>query len=535
MNKQKKILFNLTEIVLAIIIIAVGTVSVMTLFPSGLSENKKAIVQSNAAHSAETIFAYISNNISKDYNQWISFLNKTPSNKPNPVLTGQESLDLITGTIYDYSPENGIYAVKLKTGTHTDMIGEVLVWTQQVSDAYFGGELINAGTGLDTDATVGINIELSFPLGKPYDQREKFQYYFEAYNKSINTEDEGGSQGEGEDQGEGGGQDESLFEEDEGVVTVNYKSTLSVEVLGTFFAYSNGEKAKVFLELEVTKPDGTVVKSSPFNNGGRVYGEKADTPVVYTEEVESGTKFRISAKGQCLYYHTVYGPYWSDNSMQADALLDGQVPYPYTPAGSQPPFTDFIGEYLNKETGEVTIEDHEVLYLFELNSVPRNHSSYDMQDLVVIAGIEKIAITPEEAAAREVMVAAQNVLNTAQQVLNSAEAEKNSKLADLNIAKNSYNYNELKRIRDQKYNIWQNAIRRYNNSYYWKNYYKRQMDRAEGKYLTAQANLDNAGPLLAAYHEEYDNALATYNAALIVYNEALNTYNAAVEAMRAYY
>ena len=456
----KKNLFSLIEIILALTVLSVGIVSIMTLFPAGLSENKKSIVQNNAAHSAEGMFAYISNNISKSSNEWNAFVDTFPTSKPETILTGSEDLASLTGNLYDYEDQNGVYAVKLKTGTHNDMTGEVLVWTSPIQKAYFAGEQITTNEGepgFDTDSILGVNIELSFPVQKPYDKRDKFQYYFEAYNKNMaENEEETGP----------------LFDENEGVVTVKYKSVLSVEVLGTFFAYSDGTKAFVFLQLEVIDPDGNSTISSPFNEGSTVLGEGADTalgedpatPGVYTQNVEPGTQFRISAKGQCRYNsRTIYGPYWSDNPMQADALIDGQVPFPYTPAGSQPGFTTFITDYLSEETGEVTIDDHEILFLFELNSVPKSHKAYDMQDLVVIAGIERIAISSEELAAKTAMDDAKITMDAAETTMDMASIGKSTTLSALNNTKNSANYNNKNRARNKKYTAWQNAIIKYDN------------------------------------------------------------------------
>ena len=524
MKKFKKIPFNLIEIVLAITILVVGTVSVIALLPVGLSENRKAIVQNNAAHSAESMFAYISNHISHSNNNWSSFVDNFPVGKPDSKLTGEENLTALSGNIYDYENVNGVYAVKLKTGTHNDMTGEVLVWTSEVQKTYFAGNLITdaeGNTGLGSDSIIGINIELSFPVEKPYDKRDKFKYYFEAFNKNTLEIDE-------EDDGQ-------LFEEGDGIVTVNFKSILSVEVLGTFFAYSNGEKAKVFLQLEVVDPDGTVTISSPFNNGSYLSYLDEDiviTPTVYTQNVAAGTKFRISARGKCVHSGANYGPYWSDNTMQADALLDGQVPYPYTPAGSQPPFNTFITDYLSEDTGEVTIEDYEILFLFELNSVPKSHSSYDMQDLVVLAGIERVAITPEEAAAQEAVDAAEVALSSAQTALNTAEASKASKLSAVNSIKNSVNYSSKLSKRNKKYTAWQNAVNKYNSNPTSKRLRRKNI--RESKYQNAQANLDNAISSITVKQTEYDDAVTVYNTILAGYNNAQTVYDSALDAYNNY-
>jgi len=545
MTRNNNRFFSLIEIVLAIAIIAIGCVSIMALFPAGLVENRKAIIQNNAANSAESMFAYINNNASED---WQTFLTDFPGSKPQSVLAGSDTLvplqyktdpdnnnvpildsngDKISiGGLYASESNDGVYAIKLKTGKHNDMTGEILVWLTEVKKTYFNKTLVTdtndtPGSGLGTDSIIGANIELSFPIEKPYSKRDKFQYYFEIFNKnndatspatpSVSTD--------------------PLFDEDEGVITVNYKSRLSVEVLGTFFAYSDNSKAKVFLQLEVTEPDGTVTISSPFNGGNYLSylnSNIAITPQVYTQNVEPGSKFRISAKGQCVYYGTIYGPYWSNNSMQADALVDGQVPFPYTPAGSQPGFSTFIKQYVNEKTREVTINDYEILFLFELNSVPKTHKAYDMQDLIVLAGIAKIQISPAEAVALATKEAAETALQAAETALAAAESDKASKLAVLNQVKNSENYSKKQSKRDKKLTSWQNAKIAYNNNPTDKRL--RQRDKKEAKYITAETNLDNAKVAIATEQQEYTEAETAYNAALVVRNDAQTVYDVAVIA-----
>jgi len=542
MIRNNKRFFSLIEIVLAIAIIAIGCASIMALFPAGLIENRKAIVQNNAANSAESIFAYISNQASSASNliTWQSFVNSFPNNKPASVLEGADILEpvqfqteedgspkldanedkIVIGNIYDSEDNKGIYAIKLKTGKHNDMIGEVLIWIDEVKKTYFGKTLISSGLG--TDNIIGVNIELSFPVEKPYSTRDKFQYYFEIFNKNSEATQP----------------DTPLFDEGDGYVTVNYKSRISVEVLGTFFAYSNNYKAKVYLQLEVTEPDGTVTVSTPFNNGSYLSYRNSNitiTPTVYTQDVEAGTQFRISAMGQGVYdsdKNRFYGPYWSDNSTQADALVDGQVPFPYSPAGSQPGFSTFIKQYVNESTGQVTIEDYEILFLFELNSVPKSHKSYDMQDMIVLAGIAKIEISPAEAAALATKEVAFTALQDVETALSAAIADKASKLSALNQVKKSVNYNTKKGAESAKHTAYNNALNNYNNHQTNRNLRRR--NRKKIKWDNALAVLNAAELSIATEQSNYDITVTAYGNALNVLDNAQTAYDNAVAAYDEY-
>ena len=194
--KYKK--FNLIEIALAIAILAVGLTAIVSLFPMGFQEMRDSIGESYSSEVADSMFAYIARE-AYDENTWDSLFvtdgGSIPASKPtvpgdstmNPGDWG-EAVDAnsqwMEGNIFKPTgSSDGIYGLKLMSGDDSsiaDFTGEVLLWKSQMENVWADGEFLDPA--LSYNEAVVLQLEISWPVEKPYDKRRKNTYYFELFN-----------------------------------------------------------------------------------------------------------------------------------------------------------------------------------------------------------------------------------------------------------------------------------------------------------------------------------------------------------------
>ena len=177
MKKLRKKLFNMIEIALAIGILAIGIVAILSIMPIGLKEDRVSKTQNYAASASDSAFAYVSREFDKSWGGL-----PLPSSKPLSELEDMDGwINSEEGNIYKPAAEDGVYGIKMTSanGSISDTAGEVLMWQTPVKGSVGGGtpETLTNATGL--------NMEISFPVEKPYEQREKYNYYFEMYKNAA--------------------------------------------------------------------------------------------------------------------------------------------------------------------------------------------------------------------------------------------------------------------------------------------------------------------------------------------------------------
>ena len=177
MKNLRKKLFNMIEIALAIGILAIGIVAILSIMPIGLKEDRVSKTQNYAASASDSAFAYVSREFD---NSWGGL--PLPSSKPATQLSNTDNWTAsVEGNIYKPGVEDGVYGIKMASGNGSiaDTAGEVLMWQTPINNAMVGGT-----EKLDFTSASGLNMEISFPVEKPYEQREKYKYYFEMYNNA---------------------------------------------------------------------------------------------------------------------------------------------------------------------------------------------------------------------------------------------------------------------------------------------------------------------------------------------------------------
>lgn len=173
---MRKQTFNLIEIVLALMVIAVGIVGVMGLFPVGLSTNRDAVGRSNAADGAEQFLHYMASRIRNDWDTTAAF----PGEKPNGEGENDPEANVVWGTsgllddanvrfafsatneddVFDPTVDTtGLFRVQQVTPQNiVDFSGILRTWKEEelIEDYRFDGEvipfgLIDASSGSDTE------------------------------------------------------------------------------------------------------------------------------------------------------------------------------------------------------------------------------------------------------------------------------------------------------------------------------------------------------------------------------------------------
>lgn len=217
MIKYKKQYFNMVEIALAIAIIAFGMSSILVLFPVGLNASKDSMVDNYSADMIEQFTAYLQGYSNEStgaahYNSLMSVYSKTQAQVDSAMDTASDKFliklkanpSALKNVISDWAiyqaaePENGgtsnqIYFMVHRSNSDTattakyDFLGAITVWkspvdcriytTQGTPGAHkFYPDPYN--TGNLYDKFTAINIELSWPLNKPYADRQKRFYYY---------------------------------------------------------------------------------------------------------------------------------------------------------------------------------------------------------------------------------------------------------------------------------------------------------------------------------------------------------------------
>ncbi len=336
--------FSMVEVALAIGILAVGAVTVITLFPVGMKQAKDSMGQNYSAIFADDVYAYISS-LAKDSALWDDkgiiglpsrdkiFLNG--SDTPSFIVSAMPALEnKISGRDNMYSTSNkGVYVVAKGTSSRSDQdySAQVLIWQ-----------------------------------GKPYSQDEKVI----AYKPPPVPET-------------------PKFNISSGTVSNTAPVNVSFKCLGVYMQPANPNVTVSVTATKIdgtplTKPDGTAFIANP--PGPLTQSSYNWTPS--GENAPVGTSIVVSAKSD-QYDTDKKGKYnpgtvLSTDSNQVWVLKNGD-PVPTIDAyGTQLPLSTVVKDYVTND-GKIKLADNQVIYGFELYTKDKKSSAYDMQDLVLVA------------------------------------------------------------------------------------------------------------------------------------------------------
>ena len=180
--------FNLIEIALAIAIIAVGMSSVLVLFPAGLNAVNSASADSCAPDAVQYLAGYLESRIRNEWNssgapgttRSSNTISHLPTSKPGAAESWGAA---VSGTPIYTSSTNGLFKYEQ---THmvdgeavVDFAAAARVWKTDTNHIAVPGQAnpVPMGTG-----SVTVFIEVSYPLEKPYEERETQIYRLDLYD-----------------------------------------------------------------------------------------------------------------------------------------------------------------------------------------------------------------------------------------------------------------------------------------------------------------------------------------------------------------
>lgn len=191
-----RIYFNLVEVTLCIGVIAIGISGVMSLFPIGFNASKSAISETYSAYAANQFLAYLTRNCNdptKNYGSgardfWEEFICPAPSSAIPETIPSEADENSATFTASASDPmlftsdSAGLFRIKQGTSSITDFHATVRIWRSKIQNMYIFNQNISE---IGYEYAVNFRVEVSWPVEKPYAQREKHYYSIEVFRQEF--------------------------------------------------------------------------------------------------------------------------------------------------------------------------------------------------------------------------------------------------------------------------------------------------------------------------------------------------------------
>ncbi len=199
--------FNMIEVTLAIAVVGLGMAGIMSLFPVGFQASRDAIGDNYASNAAEQFMAFIARKCndptiievgppSKDFwEKYIGWDHDTPTDfsddldidgsfttsPPTPISEESNCIMPVEGNIYRHTDltKTQIYAIKVGSSTVTDFNATVRIWRSKLTGLW----LFDQNADIPYSTATRLNVEISWPVEKPYAQREKRYYCVELFRQ----------------------------------------------------------------------------------------------------------------------------------------------------------------------------------------------------------------------------------------------------------------------------------------------------------------------------------------------------------------
>ena len=192
--------FTLVEVTMAIGVIAVGMVGIMALFPIGFQASKSAIADNYSSELVDQFMQVVAMQCKMyedtngdgtvdmyGWNNWIN--NKIPDKNNKPDMTnlsvtknGEVMPGSGIGLYYGVtSTTDGVYYIEQKSGDIVDFSAAMALWWEEIDYDTDGDNLPDAS--IPSNKAVRLCVEISWPVAKPYEYREKRYYVRELFNQ----------------------------------------------------------------------------------------------------------------------------------------------------------------------------------------------------------------------------------------------------------------------------------------------------------------------------------------------------------------
>jgi type II secretory pathway pseudopilin PulG len=172
--------FTLIEVTLALIVIAIGLMSIMALFPVGANANRDAIAENYAADAADQMLGFLASQIREDWSFWNNIDDELVNISGVPANIGSWTAQ--TGTNLYHTTVGGSRVYRMQQSTTVDA-AEVIdfdavirVWQTAMDTWRFDSTVGTSGAWVPNSTDSQVNIELSWPSGLPYNRRRKAYY-----------------------------------------------------------------------------------------------------------------------------------------------------------------------------------------------------------------------------------------------------------------------------------------------------------------------------------------------------------------------
>ncbi len=197
---KTKHFFNLIEVTLAIAIAGLGMAGIMVLFLVGFKANRESISENYTSDSAEQFMQYIAKICQRDWNvvASIAVTKHDETSDPEKNLAwntdGTKLLDgninfVDDGTVTPAGEPDRYDIFRIMQGSNLFSNGQILdyyatikIWKSQISINVYNQETEKwEQKMLDYNQATAINLEVSWPVEKPYNVREKRYFYIEVF------------------------------------------------------------------------------------------------------------------------------------------------------------------------------------------------------------------------------------------------------------------------------------------------------------------------------------------------------------------
>lgn len=186
------------------------------------------------------------------------------------------------------------------------------------------------------------------------------------------------------------------FEIVDGKVVPSENFAVMVSVLGAAITSSGTDipvTAQVHLGDDTIEPWGPY--GSPTNGDVNDHGPVRHYIVDETFDADDGIDITVSGRSwlkKKRWYSGVYDSHWRthlsanshDEGWQVKVLRDGDDAPDIDGFDNQQDAEEYVGAYIDYETGKMTMDENQAIYLFEIGTTNVSSSAADFQDLVVL-------------------------------------------------------------------------------------------------------------------------------------------------------
>ena len=186
--------FNMIELTLAIAVVGIGMTAIMALFPLGFQASRDAIGDNYASYSADEIISYLAKAAQANWSAVINtaddngyiqselYSRIADTNTDSPGnwnhITNIGSIYITGGLVVDGQK---IFGISQGSTSVVDFSAHARVWKSQITGIWIFSQ--NAPP-IPYNNAARLNIEISWPVEKPYSQREKRYYSVELFREN---------------------------------------------------------------------------------------------------------------------------------------------------------------------------------------------------------------------------------------------------------------------------------------------------------------------------------------------------------------